>query len=75
LNNVALDERNPFGRKLTAADRYWQEKSLALDWSHVDGPAPYWLNRINWYSFHGNSRPYPARPGEVPGVLVDDDDD
>jgi DNA-binding beta-propeller fold protein YncE len=75
LNNVALDERNPFGRKLTTADRYWQEKSLALDWSHVDAPDPYWLNRINWYSFHGNARPYPARPGEAPGVLVDDDDD
>jgi DNA-binding beta-propeller fold protein YncE len=72
-NNVALDERNPFGRKLTAEGRYWQEKSLALDWSHIDAPDPYWLNRINWYSIHGDGRPYPGRQGEQPGVLVDDD--
>ena len=75
-NNIPLDEPNP-GRKvpiekLSASDRYWTEKSLSLDWSDVDDADPYWLNRINWYSFHGNSRPYPARPGEKPGVVDED---
>jgi DNA-binding beta-propeller fold protein YncE len=72
-NNIALDERNPGRPKLSAADRFWQEKSLALDWSHIDGPDPYWLNRINWYSLFRGSRPYPERPGERPGVADADD--
>jgi hypothetical protein len=51
---------------MTPADRYWLAKSLALDWGHIDGPDPYWLNRINWYSIYRGTRPYPARPGEQP---------
>jgi DNA-binding beta-propeller fold protein YncE len=74
-NNIALDERNPSGPKLTARDRYWMDKSLELDWSHVDAADPYWLNRINWYSLFKDTRPYPGRPGEEPGQHVDDDDD
>jgi hypothetical protein len=74
-NNIALDERNPSGTAMTEEDRYWLEKTLDLDWSHIDGPDPYWLNRINWYSLYGNSRPYPGRPGEAPGQAEDDDDD
>jgi hypothetical protein len=74
-NNVPLDERNPFGRAMTAADRYWLEKTLALDWSHIDAPDPYWLNRIHWYSLFKGSRPYPAREGEMPGTAEADDDD
>ncbi len=74
-NRVPLDERNPSGKELTAADRYWMEKTLALDWSHVNAPDPYWLNRINWYSFYKETRPYPARPGERPGEREDDGDD
>src|SRR5262249_8260574 len=66
-NKVALDERNPSGRKLTAADRYSLEKPLELDWSHLAAADPYWLNRITWYSLFKGSRPYPARPGEAPG--------
>jgi hypothetical protein len=73
LNRVPLDERNPSRRNMSAADRYWLEKTLALDWSHLDAPDPYWLNRINWYSIFKGSRPYPDRPGEKPGM--DDDDD
>jgi hypothetical protein len=65
-NTIPLDERNLSGARLTPADRYWQAKSLALDWSEIDGPDPYWLNRVNWYSFHRGARPYPARPGEQP---------
>lgn len=74
-NNVPLGERNPSGKKLSAADRFWLDKTLALDWSHLDAPDPYWLNRINWYSIHKGKRPYPGRPGEQPGQLMDDDDD
>ncbi len=74
-NNVALDERNPSGATMTPADRYWLAKSLSLDWSQIDGPDPYWLNRINWYSFHKGTRPYPARPGEEPLAGKRDDDD
>jgi hypothetical protein len=72
-NNVPLDERNPSGKALTEADRYWQEKTLALDWSHIDAPDPYWLNRINWYSLFKGTRDYPERPGEQPGVGDKDD--
>src|SRR5262249_41403461 len=72
-NNVPLDERNPSGGEMTAADRYWLEKTMELDWSHIDGPDPYWLNRINWYSLFKGSRPYPAREGERPGVEDADD--
>ena len=58
---------------MTAADRFWLEKTLALDWSHLDAPDPYWLNRINWYSLHKGASPYPGRPGEAPGQVVDRD--
>ncbi|WP_435008196.1 alkaline phosphatase family protein [Tundrisphaera lichenicola] len=74
-NNVPLDERNPSGKKLSAADKYWLDKTMELDWSHLDAADPYWLNRINWYSLFKGSRPYPGRPGEAPGQAEDDDDD
>ena len=74
LNNIPLDERNPSGKKLSAADRYWLEKTEELDWSHLDAADPYWLNRINWYSLFKGSRPYPGRPGEAPGKADEDGD-
>jgi DNA-binding beta-propeller fold protein YncE len=74
MNNVALDERNPSGNAMTDSDRYWLAKTRELDWSHIDGPDPYWLNRVIWYSLFKNLRPYPARLGEQPGMLVHDDD-
>ena len=74
-NNTPLDERNPSGTRLSERDRYWMEKSLSLDWSHIDAPDPYWLNRINWYSLFKDTRPYPGRPGEAPGQHEADDDD
>jgi DNA-binding beta-propeller fold protein YncE len=74
-NNVPLDERNPSGRAMTEADRYWLEKTRSLDWSHLDAPDPYWMNRITWYSLFKGTREYPARPGERPGVGEHDDDD
>jgi DNA-binding beta-propeller fold protein YncE len=70
-NKVPLDERNPSGPNMTDADRYWLEKTRSLDWSHLDAPDPYWLNRITWYSIYKGARDYPARPGERPGM--DDD--
>ncbi len=73
-NQVALDERNPSGKKMTALDKYWQDKTLELDWSHIDAPDPYWLNRINWYSVYGDSRPYPGRPGEEPGMFEEEEE-
>ena len=61
-NNVPLDERNPSGKTMTEADRYWLEKTWTLDWSHLDAPDPYWLNRINWYSLFKGTRDTPAVP-------------
>ena len=60
---------------MTEADRYWLEKTRSLDWSHLDAPDPYWLNRITWYSLFKGTREYPARPGEQPGMREHDDDD
>jgi DNA-binding beta-propeller fold protein YncE len=74
-NNVPLDERNPSGTAMTAADRYWLEKTRSLDRSHLDAPDPYWLNRITWYSLFKGTRDYPGRAGEEPGMGRADDDD
>jgi len=74
-NNVPLDERNPSGAAMSAADRYWLEKTRSLDWSHLDAPDSYWLNRITWHSLFKGARAYPGRPGEQPGVARRDLDD
>jgi hypothetical protein len=74
-NHVWLDERNLSGAALTAADRYWLEKTRSLDWSHLDAPDPYWPNRITWYSLFNGTRAYPSLPGEQPGMAEADDDD
>jgi len=67
-NNVPLDERNPSRAVMSPADRFFMEKTLSLDWSKIDAPDPYWLNRINWWSIFRHTRPYPGRPGERPEV-------
>ncbi len=69
-SNVPLDERNPSGTAMTDADRYWLEKTRSLDWSHLDAPDPYWMNRITWYSLFKGTREYPGRPGEQPGMAA-----
>lgn len=76
-NNIPLDERNPGagGRKMTALDKYWMKKTLELDWSHLDAADPYWLNRINWYSLHGDSKPYPGRADDAPGLVEDEEEE
>jgi YVTN family beta-propeller protein len=68
-NNISLEERNPAGKAMTEQDRYWLEKSLELNWSHIDAADPYWLNRIVWHSIYKGSREYPGRPGEAPGQV------
>jgi hypothetical protein len=73
--NVPLDERNPTGKDMTATDRYWLDKTRSLDWSHLDAPDPYWLNRITWYSIFKGKREYPGRPGEQAGMAHAKDDD
>jgi len=70
-SNIRLDERNPAGTAMNRDDRFWLEKTRELDWSHIDAPDPYWLNRIIWYSIHKGASPYPGRPGEQPGHAVD----
>ena len=76
-NTIPLDERSPepTSKQFTEADRYWQEKTASLDWTKLDAPDPYWLNRINWYSIFKGTRPYPERPGEVAGMADPDGDD
>jgi DNA-binding beta-propeller fold protein YncE len=65
-NNVPLDERNPSEGAMRPSDRFWLGKTMALDWSNLDAPDPYWLNRINWWSIYRSTRPYPGRPDERP---------
>jgi YVTN family beta-propeller protein len=75
-NKIALDERNPSGDQMTQSDRDWLKKNQELDWSHLDAPDPYWLNRIIWHSIYHDERPYPDRPGDAPraaGIVTDDD--
>ncbi len=69
-NNVPLDEPNPGRtRKPTDEEAFWIQKTMELDWSHIDAPDPYWLNRINWFSIHKGKVPYPSRPGDAPGAV------
>ncbi|MDX1933198.1 MAG: alkaline phosphatase family protein [Capsulimonadales bacterium] len=59
-NRIPLDERNPSPEKMTAQERYWYEKTVALDWSRIDGPDHYWLNRVNWFTLTKGKRPFPT---------------
>jgi DNA-binding beta-propeller fold protein YncE len=58
-NRVPLDDMNPQIASLRGKERYWAEKSVSLDWSGIDKPDWYWLNRIVWHSLHGVDVPYP----------------
>ncbi len=60
-NRIALDEMNPPLAKQTGLERYWTEKSLALDWSGLDRPDPQVLNQVLWHTLRGVNTPYPAR--------------
>jgi YVTN family beta-propeller protein len=65
-NRIKLDEMNPPIQKLRGQQRFWAEKSLALDLDHADRADEDTLNRILWHSVKGYDTPYPKR---------DDDDD
>ena len=65
-NRVPLDDMNPPLKALRGPERYWAEKSLALDWSGVDTADWYWLNRIVWHSLHGTQTAYPDRSWKEP---------
>lgn len=70
-NKIPLDEHNKRPGQMTSAERYWYRKSLALDWSHIDGADPYWLSRIDWFSLTGGKRPFPQTPGQaVPRAIA-----
>ncbi len=55
--------------RMSAADRFWTQKTLSLDWSKPDAPDSYWLNRIIWASLHPDGAPYPSRAREAPGQV------
>jgi DNA-binding beta-propeller fold protein YncE len=74
-NNVVLNLTNP-GRNpiaMTADDKYWMKKTMALDWSHPDGPDASTLDQIIWHSL----RPTEPFPGKVLALnrVKDDDGD
>ena len=60
-NTIALDQMNPPPAKQTGLERYWTDKSLALDWSGLDRPDPQILNEVLWHTLHGVNTPYPTR--------------
>ncbi len=74
--NIPLDAPNP-GRtaRMSPTERFWAQKTRALDWSHPDAPDPYWLNRITWASLHPDGTAYPARANERPGQADADEDE
>ena len=60
-NRIALDQMNPPASKQAGLERYWTEKSLALDWSGLDRPDPQVLNEVLWHTLNGVNTPYPLR--------------
>ncbi len=61
-NRIPLDEMNPPLEKLRGKQRFWAEKSLALDLDRGDRADEDTLNRILWHSVKGYDAPYPERP-------------
>jgi hypothetical protein len=57
-NQIALDEMNPPLERLQGASLHWAKQSLTLNLDDGDAADENLLNRILWYSIHGN-RPYP----------------
>ncbi|MCW3100759.1 MAG: phosphoesterase [Chthonomonadaceae bacterium] len=60
-NRIALDQMNPPPAKQAGLERYWTEKSIALDWSGLDRPDPKILNEVLWHTLRGVNTPYPTR--------------
>jgi DNA-binding beta-propeller fold protein YncE len=61
-NQIALDDMNPPKSEQSARERYWTERSLALDWSAPDRADPQTLNHVLWHTLHGVDTPYPTTP-------------
>jgi YVTN family beta-propeller protein len=60
-NTIPLDEMNPPLNKLSGPQRYWAEKSMALDFEDVDRADEDTFNRILWHAVKGTSVPYPQK--------------
>jgi YVTN family beta-propeller protein len=60
-NRVALDEMNPPLKQLQGKQRFWAEKSLALELDRADEADEDTLNRILWHSVKGYDTPYPKQ--------------
>jgi hypothetical protein len=72
LNKIPLDERNPQASQLSAEGKEFLKTSLSLDWTHLDGPDPEKLRRINWFSAT-KGRPYPEQYEDRNRADEDDD--
>ncbi|HLK56745.1 MAG TPA: bifunctional YncE family protein/alkaline phosphatase family protein [Chthonomonadaceae bacterium] len=60
-NRTPLDQMNPPMAAQTGQERFWTEKSLALDWSGADRADPQILNEVLWHTLHGVDTPYPTQ--------------
>jgi hypothetical protein len=58
---IPLDEMNPPLKKLSGPQRYWAEKSMALDFEEVDRADEDTFNRILWHAVKGYNIPYPQK--------------
>ena len=58
-NQIPLDEMNKKLADTRGAERYWAEKSLALELDDVDKADEWTFNRIIWHSVKGYDTPYP----------------
>ena len=57
-NRIKLDEMNPPLKKLNGPALTWAQKSMELDFTNEDQADEDTLNRILWFSVHGN-KAYP----------------
>ena len=59
-NRIPLDLMNMPFNALRGQDRYWAERSMALDWSAPDQADPRVLNQVMWHTVCGANSPYPT---------------
>ena len=58
-NRIALDIMNPPLQDQTGLERYWTQKSLALNWEEADEADPKTLSQVIWHTICGTERPFP----------------
>jgi YVTN family beta-propeller protein len=68
-NRIPLDEVSPAVNKMQGSMRRWSDATSRLDFSDADRADEGTLNRVLWFSTHGDE-PYPMMAG-----AVEDDDD